>query len=242
MPPSENLSKRLPFENTVAEQVREFLRNRQPLKEFTLADVYSALCVTTRAMQGTVRAALYSMCIGKKVSERGLDTEIYAFSISGSTPTKFRPLPGIPRRYLLDDQSQRQIVEGIKRKLESCYPRPVIDYWLGSAQKRSVDQAAPAMRHSRRNGVCLMCSNSVVHASHIVSRNLVFWGCVEQLFDKGIDLFSSKGTSELKALLRENKLHSDPRFIFPLCKAHNTEMLANLRDALAAPPLAERMK
>jgi len=191
----------------IAPQVRDYLKKLRPLCIVRFKDIYDAIA-TSVAEEHAVRTALYSCCAGSPVSERKQSKTFYAIRMvlkyAGPSVKKreskrkereeevLLALPGgVPREQLLQVAASAKGIADIKKQLEAKYGTSVIGFWVTAAERRSVDQARPAMRAaSRRDKSCRLCAAvnelresaglrsvrpEVMKAHHLIPRELTFW-------------------------------------------------------------------
>jgi hypothetical protein len=141
----------------------------------------------------------------------------------------FLSLPGVPCKDLKNDILSETRREAIITSFRNKYGEETINYWVQSAQYRSVSIAASGMRKARKrdNNTCKICkhlgreSDQPVSACHLVSRKSLFWEALEIVDKLKCGIFSNDAVIELKNRLVENELHSGTKFIITLCREHD---------------------
>lgn len=230
-------------ENSVRQQIRDYLSKMNPLTAVTLQEIYASLRFTPE-QQASVRAAIYGLCAGTPVSSRNKPTVYYGIRLKLENSRQIiLSLPGIPREDLVNDTKLEPEISRIIKRLQDNYGIEVVNYWLKSAQRRSVDQASKGMREAkiRDKNSCRLCAlDSVntpapVSACHVISRKTLFWKAIDEV-EKTVGtgkLFTEEATKQLQNKLKDNELHSSSKFIVTLCHEHNKTLLSALRHALS---------
>ena len=237
---------------STAESVRNYLMAQEPLSILTLDELYQVIGSNKK---DSIRAALYACTLGTPVSKKAKPKKYYAIrlDILLDESTKLSEeiiftLPGIPRD-LIENDASTEYVKQIKQNIINNHllSKEVVDYWLRSAQYRSVDLIQKNMNKAkeRGGGECVLCSkvNNLrqtkglsalpkpmkIFACHIISRNSLFWKIIEEILNKGFNLFSKVGVEELKTNLLKNDYHSHDRFMIGLCKKHDKLLQTQLK-------------
>lgn len=225
--------------DSCAERVRAALTTALPLRPISLAYVYDRV---PEFDKNTVQAAYYAHVLGYAVASRdkskGSESQRY-FGIR-FTDDVHLALPGIPRHRLNDDLGDvRDRVKVTETRLKETYGRACVQYWIRSAQRRSVDVARAAMASVRQRDVrCAMCAvlgdSSAplpLQVAHLTSRRAGFYAAVaaveQELPSK--QLFTDAGVTALQAALRSDPFHSDGRCMALLCKPHDKELQARMK-------------
>ena len=211
---------------SVRSKVIEILNGKDPLSVVSLNELYIQLAPANR---NTIRAALYGVSIGTPVSERNKPSDFYAIRLNLVQQEVFLTLPGVPSSDLRKDILSIEKTNGIISRLQSKYGKEVIDYWVLSAQHRSVVQAASGMRKAKRRdgSACRLCilegrfSDKPVSACHLVSRRTLFWSALDDVERMKGSIFSVEAVEMLKNRLKDNELHSSSKYIVTLCPEHD---------------------
>lgn len=171
-----------------------------------------------------------------------------SYAIDLEPATLYLSLTGIPRQ-LLSDMTADDYVDQIMIKLQTKYGTATIKYWCGSAQYRSVDFGRKGMELAKlRDGTCRLCSTAdhicqvkgvqsvwttpkKITACHIVSRKTVFWTVLSEIDTEFQSIFTDQATIEFTKRMKQNKWHSDSRYIVGLCQEHDAILQAVLTDA-----------
>lgn len=228
-------------EEPVSSKIRDYLSKMDPLNVVTLQEIYASLQLKPE-QQASVRAAIYGLCAGTPVSTRNKPSVYYGIRLKlKGTNQIILSLPGIPREDLVNDTTLESETAQIIKRLQVKYGVEVVNYWLKSAQKRSVDQASKGMREAkdRDKNICLLCTlegvntQASVSACHIISRKTLFWKTIDEVEKTVGELFSGKATKLLLEKLKENNLHSNSRYIVTLCNEHNKVLLNALKQSLS---------
>lgn len=228
-------------ENSVRQQIRDYLSKMNPLEAVTLQKIYADLKFTPE-QQASVRAAIYGLCAGTPVSSRNKPTVYYGIRLKLKNSGQIiLSLPGLPREDLANDTTHEPEISRIIKRLQDKYGIEVVNYWVKSAQRRSVDLASKSMREAkvRDENVCRLCAldgvdtQTSVSACHIISRKTLFWKAIDEVEKSTGELFSAKATVLLQEQLKSNKLHSDPKYIITLCNEHNKVLLTALKQSLS---------
>lgn len=221
--------------------IREHLKQSEPLTVVTLEALYKLPSITSE-QRHRVRAAIYGLCAGTPVSERSKPSKYYGIRLSLNNQKQcILSLPGIPREDLQSDLESDTKTEQIIKRLQKKYGVTTINYWGKSAQRRSVDQARSGMKSAktRDNISCKLCNvegetaQKSVSACHIISRKTQFWATLDTVDKIKGNIFSEDATILLEKQLKENPLHSDPRYIVTLCREHNDTLLKALGQSLS---------
>lgn len=216
--------------SAIRQQVIGFLKKKEPMSLVSLADLYNQFGTTgDSASSAAVRAALYGISVGCKVSERGQPVQYFAIKLQLNGADMFLSLPGVPSKDLKNDILSEKRREEIINSFRSKYGEETINYWVQSAQYRSVSIAASGMREAKKRDkkTCLICkhlgrkSYQTVSACHLVSRKSLFWEALESVEKLKGGIFSNDAVIELKKQLSKNELHSGAKFIIILCKEHD---------------------
>ena len=219
-------------------QIKVLLKNKAPLTPVTLDELYSEV---TLEQHHSVRAAIYGLCAGTPVSERNKPTKYYGIRLKLNEKQVILSLPGIPREDLINDHESDTKTERIIQGLQKKYGVETINYWGKSAQRRSVDQAGYGMRSAKtRDGnSCLLCNidgqvnQEPVSACHIISRKTLFWAALDEVDKIKGNIFTEEATFLLSTKLKNNELHSNPKYIVTLCREHNNMLLKGLSQSLS---------
>jgi hypothetical protein len=242
----------MPPKKNVAARVENVLRSMKPLTAVTMADLYES-CKGLEDDRPAIRAALYRKIANTPVSRSRPPKAFFGIRLDitpddDSDESIVLSLPGIPVMRLSYDGKDSTRVSQIKARAVKRYGEETVKYWLQSAQRRSVDIARTGMKKAkaRSEGECPVCArigegaaNSLgiagkrqrITACHVVSRMAAFWLAIEKVLDSEIDLFTDKGTLEVKAILKNDMYHSDPDFIIGLCSDHDKLLRKCLGDA-----------
>lgn len=228
----------------VRQIVIDFLKELEPMTLVSLKDLYDRLGTAGNIKtSATVRAALYGISVGCKVSESGPPSQYYAIKLKLNGDDVFLSLPGVPSKDLKNDILSEKKREDIINSFRKKYGEEVINYWVQSAQYRSVSIAASGMRAAKKhdNKTCIICkhldrvSDQPVRACHLVSRKSLFWEVLEIVDKLKKGIFSSEAVIELKKRLAENELHSGTKFIVTLCKEHDELVQDTLGKSIKKP-------
>lgn len=211
---------------SVRSNVVELLNEKKPLSVITLNDLCEQLAPANR---NTIRTALHAVSIGTPVSERNTPSVFYAIRLNLAQQEVFLTLPGVPSSDLRKDILSTEKTNGIISRLQSKYGKEVIDYWVLSAQHRSVVQAACGMRQAKKRdqNACLLCmhegriSDKPVSACHLVSRRTLFWSALDDVERMKGSLFTVEAVEMLRSRLKDNELHSSSKYIVTLCPEHD---------------------
>lgn len=228
-------------ENSVRKQIRDYLSKMNPLTAVTLQEIYASLKFSSEQQAG-VRAAIYGLCAGTPVSSRNKPTVYYGIRLKLKNSGQIiLSLPGLPREDLANDTTHEPEISRIIKRLQDKYGIEVVNYWLKSAQRRSVDLASKSMREAKvrdKNG-CKLCAldgvdtQESVSACHIISRKTLFWRAIDEVEKAVGELFSEKATVLLRERLKSDKLHSNSNYIVTLCNEHNKVLLTALKQSLS---------
>jgi hypothetical protein len=227
--------------DSVRSQIRDYLGEKAPLTAVTLDELYK-LPLITEEQRHSVRAAIYGLCAGTPVSECNKPTIYYGIRLKLNNEKQvILSLPGIPREDLQNDHKSNTKTERIIQGFQKKYGVETINYWGKSAQRRSVDQAGKGMKTAKKrdNNSCLLCniaeniSQEPVSACHIISRKTLFWAVLDEVEKRKGNIFSEEATSLLLSKLKNDELHSDPKYIVTLCLAHNNMLLKALSVSLS---------
>lgn len=227
--------------DSVMATIREHLKQLDPLAVVTLESLYTLPSIVVE-QRHSVRAAIYGLCAGTPVSERNKPSVYYGVRLKLENGKQvILSLPGIPREDLLNDHESDTKTERIIKRLQETYGVETINYWGKSAQRRSVDQAGKGMRKAkaRDNNVCLLCKHEEVDkqesvsACHIISRKTLFWKAIDEVEKIIGKLFTEEATKLLQTKLKDNKLHSDSKYIVTLCQTHDKMLQNALKQTLS---------
>jgi hypothetical protein len=133
-------------ENSVRARVRDYLEKKAPLSCVTLNDLYQQFIPE---QFNSVRAALYGLSVGTPVSERNCPSKYYAIRLNLSDKEIFLSLPGVPSEDMKNDIGSKEKTKRIMNRLQSKYGNETVDYWVQSAQHRSVVLAANGDENSK---------------------------------------------------------------------------------------------
>lgn len=211
---------------SVRADVIEILNGKEPLSVVTLNELYMRL---PSANRDAIRAALYGVSLGTPVSERNNPSAFYAIRLQLTKQEVFLSLPGVPSKDLRTDILSIEKTNGIIRRLQNKYGKEVIDYWVLSAQHRSVTLARPGMKEAKERDqyACLLCSHEdrisdkPVSACHLVSRRTLFWSTLDEVEMIKGNIFTVEAVEMLKSRLKDNELHSDAKYIVTLCREYD---------------------
>lgn len=226
--------------NNVRAQIKDHLERQAPLTVVTLDDLYGLPGITV-GQRSSVRAAIYGLCAGTPVSERSKPSSYYGIRLKlNSGKQVILSLPGLPREDLLCDHESDNTTDRVIQRLQTQYGIETINYWVKSAQHRSVVQAAKGMKtaKSRDHNECKLCKHEEnpnpepVSACHIISRKALFWKTLDTVEKVNNDIFSEKATVQIQEMLKNTELHSDAKFIVTLCREHNKMLLQALKQSL----------
>lgn len=224
-------------EKSVRARVRDYLEKKAPLSCVTLNDLYQQF---VPEQFSSVRAALYGLSVGTPVSERNCPSKYYAIRLNLSGKEIFLSLPGVPSEDMKNDIGSKEKTKRIMNGLQSKYGNDTVDYWVQSAQHRSVVLAAKGMRTAKKrdNKTCLLCtiagndSNQPVSACHIVSRKTLFWAALDEVDKIKGTIFSNEAVRALKEKIKKSELHSNPNFIVTLCLEHDRLVQSALNGSM----------
>jgi len=211
---------------SVRSEVIEILNEKKPLSVVTLNELYMQL---PSANRDSIRAALHGVSIGTPVSERNRPSVFYAIRLQLAKQEVFLSLPGVPSNDLRKDILSIEKTNGVISRLQNKYGKEVIDYWVLSAQHRSVVQAASGMRQAKKRdrNACLLCthedriSDKPVSACHLISRRTLFWAALDDVERIKGSIFTVEAVEMLKSRLKDNELHSSSKYIVTLCPEHD---------------------
>lgn len=183
---------------------------------------------------------MYGLSVGTPVSERNCPSKYYAIRLNLSGKEIFLSLPGVPSEDMKNDIGSKEKTKRIMNGLQSKYGNETVDYWVQSAQHRSVVLAANGMRTAKKrdNKTCLLCtiegheSNQPVSACHIVSRKTLFWAALDEVEKIKGTIFSNEAVRALKEKIKNSELHSNPDFIVTLCLEHDRLLQSALSDSI----------
>jgi hypothetical protein len=199
------------------------------LTAISLKEIYEELKTTAKGSQVQVRAAFYSMFAGAPVSERDRPSDYYAIRLTLGGKGKYLSLPGVSSQALhnvfMSEERRKKVIEAFKKK----YGEGTINYWVSSAQYRSVAIAATAMKKARKRdgNSCVICkflgtdTERPARAHHLISRKSVFWAALLEVEKTKGDIFKDNAVFDLKRRIQECKDHNDSRFIAMLCSGHD---------------------
>ncbi|WP_224961246.1 hypothetical protein [Geomonas subterranea] len=228
---------------TIRSQLLWHLEKLPPLSPITLTELYK-LPFVPQGKEHAVRAALYGVCVGRTVSVRQKPKKFYGIRLElHSGKEVVLSLPGLPREALNLDHGHGGEVNRIIKRLEKGYGKMTIGFWVKSSQRRSVEQAASAMRKAKARDIkaCRLCEVEGqteprrVRACHLVSRRSSFWRILDEVERTKGAIFTDDVSLLLDKRLRELEVHSDSNFIVTLCKEHDDLLLATLARAFPRP-------
>lgn len=233
--------------DSVRARVKEYLANIAPLSPVTLDNLYPQFA---QEQSHSVRAALYGLSVGTPVSERNCPSKYYAIRLNLSDKEIFLSLPGVASNDLKKDIISKERTENIIEGLQSKYGKESIDYWVQSAQHRSVVLAAPGMRIAKKrdNKTCLLCkiegreTTQAVSACHIVSRKTLFWAALDEVDRFMGTIFSDVAVCALKEKLKTSELHSNPKYIVTLCCEHDRTLQTALTGSVTRQHKSKKLK
>ncbi len=221
-----------------AERVRAALATALPLRPISLDYVYQRVPDLDKK---TVQAAFYAHVLGFAVASRdkskGSEDQRY-FGVTFRDDAHVA-LPGVPRHRLNDDvdDARGRIAETCAR-LGHRYGKACVDYWVRSAQRRSVDVARSAMTRVRARDVrCVLCdafgpsdAPAVLQVAHLTTRKSAFYAAVDVVEQASPGtLFTDAGVAALQVALRTDPFHSDERCMALLCRPHDRELQARVK-------------
>lgn len=236
----------MPKEKSVRARVRDSLEKKAPLSCVILNDLYQQFIPE---QYHSVRAALYGLSVNTPVSERNCPSKYYAIRLNLSDKEIFLSLPGVPSQDLKNDSGSKEKTKRIMNVLQSKYGNETVDYWVQSAQHRSVVLAANGMRTAKKrdNKTCLLCtiegheSNQPVSACHIVSRKTLFWAALDEVDKIKGTIFSNEAVRALKEKIKKSELHSNPDFIVTLCLEHDRLVQSALSGSMVRQSVGKKM-
>ena len=236
---------------SAAFQFRYMMSKLEPLSVISTKKLYSLLKITSPDERSRARAAFYRHVIGTPVFNNRIPEFTFGVKVQDELDGGvFLTLPGIRTTGLRENNSP-QTIELAKAYLGKAYGDQVIKYWMQSAQRRSVDLAATGMKNARkRDLVCRLCHQlqeeyipdpAEFSVCHLVDRKTVFWRHLVIVHKSLVGqmerpLFTDIGTTTFTKSIKEDKLHSDPRFMVLLCRAHDRMVRGSINQVA---PLAQ---
>ena len=222
--------------------VKGILAEREPLRTISFAHVMKrAAGLHKQRLSAAYQACVLGYRVSARDIQKGREDQVY-YGLRWCTRIHLA-LPGIPRHRLLDDApSTSARVKAVQDRLSATYGPRTFDRWIRSAQLRSVDDAAQAMRdvRARDHGKCVLCGlldpsgEATVRAHHLSSRKAAFYAAVAQVENElPRSLFSDRGAERLEALLTQDPLHSHTSGIALLCNKHDRELRRRLAELIA---------
>ena len=223
--------------DSVRARVKDYLEMKAPLSLFTLDDLYP---IFTPEQSNSVRAALYGLSVNTPVSERNCPSKYYAIRLKLGDNEVFLSLPGVPSEDLKKDLLSKNRTEEKIAGLQKKYGKETIDYWVQSAQHRSVVLAASGMRAAKKRDdkTCLLCglegNNNMrsVSACHIISRKTLFWEALDEVERLKGNIFTDDAVNLLKTKIKDDDRHSGLEFIVTLCLEHDNLLKDALLDSM----------
>jgi hypothetical protein len=152
---------------TVIDQIRQLLAQRRPLSITSTREIFTSLLAHNAGLLNhTVREAVQKISLGSPTAKRR-NTQIY-FAIYLTIPEMkdalgrddiILTLPGIEKKFI--EHMSSDYVTNVKKKLSPDYDKEAIEYWVQSAQLRSVDVITAKEKKAvifRDGGKCRICS------------------------------------------------------------------------------------
>jgi ribosomal protein S20 len=231
--------------DSVRSKVKEYLEKQSPLTPVMLDDLYPLF---TTAQSNIVIAALHGLSVGTPVSERNCPSKFYAIRLKLGDKEVFLTLPGVPSGDLRKDVLSKNRTESTIARLQAKYGKDTVDYWVQSAQHRSVVLSASGMRGAKKRDkkTCLLCgvggrdAKQPVTACHIVSRKTLFWEALDEVEKVKGNIFTDEAVTSLKLKLKNNDLHSNLKFIVTLCLEHDNLLQAAVSESVVRNNISRR--